>query len=890
MARKRSRMFQIPWRSRDVIARDVDSELGFHLDMRTSELIAGGMRPDDARRRATEEFGDIEFTRAYCRRVDQLFERDTRMADHLATWRQDLRYAMRTLRRSPGFAAVSLLTLALAIGANTAIFSVANAVLLAPLPYGNADAVVGVFESWPGTPDGRTPLSPPDYVDYRAQQRAFTDIAAYVGSGNVTWTPRDGDPLAIGAVSVTPNLFSVLRVRAQLGRTFAPGDDAPGAKPTAILSHGFWQRALGSDSAAIGRALTLNGRSYEVIGVMPAAFTVGFDEQIWLPVDFSDDLKSPEVTRRQHWVHAFGRLKRNISVGAANADLATISRRLAIDHPAADSGRFAFVTPWHAYLTRDLRPALLLLQGAAALVLLIACANLANLGLSRGMGRRREMAVRAALGAGRGRLVRQLLTETAVLAIAGGVLGVALAIIATRALLALNPDALPAMFAASVNARVVLFSVGLSGLTGMLCGILPAIDAARGDLHDSLKDGSRGTGAGRAGERVRRGLVVAQVGLAVMLLVGAGLLIRSFGALAREHIGFEPDHVLTAQLRASGTTYDSSAAINHFYDGVLSNLASVPNVVAVGGTTILPTQGHVGSSLRIEGEPTDENNLPDIGYVGIRGDYFKAMGIPIVAGRTYDATDLPDGPKTVIINQAAARRFFPKGDAVGRRIRIGPQPKGAWITIIGVAGDIQDEGIGSATHPALYANHRQEAWDRSMAIVVRTSGDPSAATGAIRRAVRAADPRLAVRDIKTLNDVLASSLAPRRFSLGLVASFACVALLLATIGIYGVLSYAVASRTREFGVRLALGASANSVLLLVARDGFAWSGLGLVVGLGAAAASGRLLQKMLFGVTPLDVSTYVGVAAGLFCVVGIACLVPAVRATKVDPLTSMRAE
>lgn len=890
MARKRSRFFQLPWRSRATIASDVDAELAFHLDMRTNELIAAGMSAGDAHRRATEEFGDLEFTRAYCRRADARAERETRFADRLATWRQDLRYAARTLRRSPGFAGVALITLALAIGANTAVFSVAHAVLLAPLPYGDPASLVGVFESWPDTPDGRTALSPPDYVDYRAQQRSFTDIAAYAGLGSLTWTPGDADPAAISAASVTPNFFNVLRVRPIHGRTFAPGDDAPGASFKVIVSSGFWQRALGGDSTIVGRHITLNGRAYDVIGIMPPGFTIGLDEEMWLPLDLSDDLKSATVTRRQRWLHAIGRLKPGVTVQAANADLMTIAHRLQADYPDADSDRFAILTPWHDFLTQNLRTALLLLQGAAALVLLIACANLANLSLSRGIGRRREMAVRAALGAGRTRLVRQLLTESALLAVAGGALGVILAIVGTSTLLALNPNTLPSMFSASVNAPVLLFSVAVSVATGLLCGVLPAIDAARSNLHDSLKEGGRGSSGGRAGERARRGLVVAQMALAVTLLVGAGLLIRSFSELTRVRLGFDPDHVLTAQTRASGALYDSSVTVNQFYDNAIGQLAQAPGVVAAGGATSLPTVGRVNSTIRVEGEAVDEAHVPDIGYIGVRGDYFAAMRIPVLEGRQYDASDLPNGPKTVIINQTAARRFFPKGDAVGRRIRIGPRPDGPWMTVIGIVGDIHDEGLGVDTKPTLFANHRQEAWDRALTLVVRTRGDPSAAAGALRAAVKSADPTLALRNIKPLTDVVASSVAPRRFALALASSFAAIALLLAAVGIYGVLAYAVEARTREFGVRLALGATARNVLVLVAREGFGWSLVGLALGVAGAMAGGRLLGGVLFGVTPFDAWTYASVVVGLLIVVGVACLAPAIRATRVDPLTSTRAE
>jgi putative ABC transport system permease protein len=890
MARKTPRFLQLPWRSRAKIARDVDTELSFHLDMRATELVTKGLTPDDARRQAREEFGDLEFTRAYCRDADTRGERAIRAADRVAEWGQDARYALRTLARSPGFAAVSLLTLALAIGANTAIFSVARAVLLKPLPYGAPESLVALFESWPGMPGETTPMSPANFVDYQSQQRSFTDIAAYEGMGDVVWRPENGDPVSLSALAVAPNLFHVLQVDALHGRTFAPGDETPGNDLKVVISYGAWQRLLGGDSARIGRRITLNGRPYALIGVMPPTFTLAQNVDVWVPLSMSAALADVVRARRQHYVHAIGRLKPGMNVERAIADLTVIARRLEAQYPDANTGRSAMIVPLHESMEGRLRPALLLLQAAAGMVLLIACANLANLTLSRTMGRRREMALRAALGAGRARLVRHVLTESILLAIFGGAAGVALAVVATRTLLALNPDTLPSTFSAGVDSLVVLFSAGLSMMTGVLFGLVPALDAARASLHDSLKEGGRGGGTGRGAERVRRGLVVAQVGLAVMLLVAAGLLVRSFGELTRTALGFDPDRVLTASLRAAGERYDSSGAVNRFYDDVLGEIARGPGVVAVAASYTLPSRGSVGTSIRVEGEPIDENNLPDLRYVSIRGDYFKAMRIPLKAGRVYNASDLPDGPKTAIINETAARQFFPRGDAVGRRIRIGPNPNGAWMTIVGVAGDVRTEGLDLPARPTLFANHRQETWERSMSVVIRTVGDPQNAAATLRRATKDADPALAIRDVKTLNAVVGSSLAPRRFALGLASSFAALALMLAAVGIYGVLAYLVAARTREFGVRRALGATPGSVLLLVARQGFAWSIVGLALGIAGALAGGRLLAGMLYGVTQLDAWTYVSVAVGLLLVVATACLVPAVRATRVDPLTSMRAE
>ena len=884
------RFFTLPWRSRATIAHEVDTELSFHLDMRIAELRARGTTEDEARRQAMAEFGDIDFTRAYCRRQDESSEREERRADHLAEWRQDLIYAVRTLRRSRGFAIVSLLTLAIAIGANTAVFTVSRAVLLQPLPYADADRVYRISSSWPGHPADAVPLSPADFADLRQAQTTFSGFGAMVPTQPVIWRPMSGDPKSLDALLVGSNLFSVLGTPALLGRAFVPGDEIPGNDHKVVLSFNCWQRDFGGDAGIVGQSIVFSGATYQVIGVMPHGFLIGQREDVWLPYDQAGTLKDIVRARKQHYVHAIGRLKAGVPPSRALADLGTIAARLARQYPEADSARGVRMQPFRDIITGDLRPTLLLLQGAAALVLLIACANLANLALSRTMARRRELATRAALGAGRARLVRQLVTESVSLSILGGALGVGLAMAGTRLLLSLNPTTLPAMFDVRVDGGVLAFSVAVSLITGLLFGLLPALEASSGNLHESLRDGGRGTSGGRERAGARRMLTVAQMALAIMLLIGAGLLIRSFRELTRVALGYDPDGVVTAGLRAAGDEYDDPVRVNAFYDGVIDELARAPGVTAVGAVSDLPTRGGSGTALRIEGEENDEPRLPDLTYLSIRGDFFRALRIPIVAGRAYDARDRPDVPETAIINETASKRIFPKGDAVGRRIKIGPDPNAAWMTIIGVAGDIRSDGLDTPAKPTLYANHRHEAWMRSMSLVMRTSRSAADAGALIRRAIRAQDPALAIRDVQTLNEVVGGSLAPRRFALGLATSFAFIALTLAAIGIYGVLAYNVGNRTREFGVRIALGASSSRVVSLVVRQGIVASLVGIVAGLVGSMLGARLLRGMLFGVTPLDAGTYASVVLLVFIIAIIACMVPALRATRVDPLTSMRAD
>jgi predicted permease len=885
-----TRSFRFPWRSRADIERDVDAELGFHLDMRVRELIAQGHDAGAARRMAREEFGDLEGTRAYCRAADARSDRAVRAADRLTEWRQDARYAWRTMRRTPTFAAVSLLTLALAIGANTAIFSVVRAVLLRPLPYADPGRLVAAMESWPGNPGNSTPMSPPNYVDYRAQQRTLSDLGAYTTAiGPVVWRPDNADPTTLTGIAADGHLFHVLGVRPQLGRTFDTTGDTAGDSSSVVLSYRFWQRALGGDPRVVGRRLVLDGRSLDVIGVMPRTFVLDHDEDIWLPLDLRDDLARPAITRKQHWIDAIGRLRPGVTVEAARADLGVVAHRLATQYPDADGARTAIVTPLHQLAAGDLRTPLVLLQAAAVMVLLIACANLMNLTLSRTIGRRQELALRAALGAGRGRLVRQLLTESVLMALAGGALGIALAMAGTRALLRVDPAALPPLFPVGVDAQVLAFTLAVSMAAGALFGVLPAVHAVRTGVHDVLKEGGRGSSAPRSGATLRRVLVATQVALAVMLLVGAGLLIRSFTELTRVRLGFDPGHVVTAQLRVTGPRYDSIPIINGFYDAVLGEVAHAPGVIAAGAATLLPMQGTISTSLRIEGQPADESHLPDMTYVAIRGQYLEAMRIPLIAGRRFDATDTPDGPKRVLVNETAARRFFRNGDAVGKRIRIGPNPNGEWMTVVGVVGDVRNAGLDLPPTPTLFVDHAQEAWQHTLSVVLRTS-DSRAAIDALRRGVKAVDPAMPLRSIQSMDAVVGSSLDARRFALGLAASFAGLALVLATLGIYGVLAYEVSTRTREFGVRLALGASPGSMLALVARRGLAWSLVGLAFGIGGAVTGARLLAGTLYGVGPLDPGTYTLVAAGSLAVVAAACIVPARRATRVDPLTSIRSE
>lgn len=884
----RLRIFRFPRRSRVDIADEVDQELAFHLDQRTEDLIRSGLDRAAAMQRARAEFGDLEYTRRYCQSLDRRTEQSLRLTDRVREWRHDLSQAWRTVYRNPGFTLVAVGTLALGIGANTAIFSVVRSVLLRPLPYTEPERLVVLGETDPSDLKASNPVSALNLLDYAAAQRSLTGLAGSDGR-SVTWRPAQGDPQLLDALAVTPNIFGLLGVAPIQGRALSDAEDLAGGAPRTVLSYGLWQSAFAGNPSVIGQTMTLNDLPYRIVGVMPQGFSITGREAMWTPLTFARERANPEVSRRQHFLRVIGRVRQGVTIEAAELDLARISQDLAREYPDANGGRIARLTPLGTALTGQVGPSLLLLQLAGALVLLIACVNLANLSLARGTIRRREMALRAALGAGRLRLVLQLLVESLLLAGLGGALGTALALVATGSLLALEPQVLPPLFPVRPDPYVLLFGIGISLLTGVVFGLFPAFASARPDLRQALQDGGRGgTGGARSGV-TRRVLVIAQVALAVVLLAGAGLLFRSFAELTQAPLGFDPDQIMTAEVRVSGERYDPPAVVNSFYDRLLDELRNTPGVTTVGATTKLPTGVMMRSSLVVESHP-DNTATPDIGLVLVRGEYFSALRVPLLEGRLFGPQDNPAAPNVVLVNRSGARRYFPDGEVVGQRVRLGPDPSAAWATIIGVVGDVREEGIEREPGPVIYASHVQNTWWRSLTLVVRGTGDPGATERAIRRALRKTDPTLALRNVHTMESVLGSTLAARRLSLALVGSFAAVALLLAAVGLYGVLAFTVSSRRREFGVRMALGAERRSVLLLVLRQGIGWAGLGLVLGIATALGGSRLLRDRLYGIAADDGMTYTVTVVTLLAVAVLASLVPAVRAIRVDPAETLRSE
>ena len=883
----RPKFLRFPWRSSARRRADLDEELGFYFDMRTRELVDAGMNEAEAWREAVREFGDVEYTKRYCLAEDAMSSRDDRRTDLLAELRQDIVHSWRTLRRAPGFAAVALFTLALGIGANTAIFSVVNGVLIRALPFADADHLVRLYGTRTDGSIPRGQISPADFLDYRSRQRTFTSLGAFAYGGGTYVGPDD--PVPMSGVRVDANVFGVLGVRPILGRTFAAGEDSAGANPTILLGYGAWRRVFGGDSTIVGRTINLSGRTRTVIGVLPPAFffPTAATAEIYTPLDLTPILRDVNRARKFHLLGAVGRMRPGVSVATARADLVGIARQLERKYPDANTGMSISVIGARDAVAGDTRPAILVLLGASLLVLLIACANVAGMLLSRAVSRRHELAVRVALGAGRSRLVRQMMTESLVLAITGGVLGIVLAVWGSKALVAAAGTLVPSASAIGVDGTVLIVALAVTVVCGVLFGLIPALAASRG-VHLALKDAGRGSSGGIARNRLRTALVTGQLALAVVLLVGAGLLVRSLIQLQRIELGYSLDSVLTFEIGLPSQRYATPAAEDAFFDNMYTGLGALPGVTAVGGFGNLPLRGGSSASLTIDGRPVPEGKLPEVGYQPVSDDLFRTLRIPLKRGRTFGPQDRNDSPGVVILSEGLAKQQWPNADPIGARIRLGPNPNEPWSTVIGVVGDIR---IGTAgdPRPTAYVSAHQDHWG-SAAVVIRTAGDPMALLPLVRREIKALDPALPVAEPSTLRAVQADGLADRRLPMQLMTAFALLALVLAAVGVYGVMAYSVAARTREIGVRVALGAQPRTVFGMVVRQGLSAAVAGLAIGLLGAVALGRLLTGLLYGVHPTDTVTLVTVGVVLLAVTLTACLVPARRALRVDPLEALRSE
>lgn len=796
----------------------------------------------------------------------------------METLLQDLRYAARSLRKNPGFAAVAILTLALGIGASTAMFTLVNSVLLRPLEYREPERLTMLWERTPAG-EGENPTSPRNFSGWREQAGSFTELAATFDRPlNLT---GGGEPEQVLTRMTTANFFSLLGASAQLGRTYLPGEDAA---DVAVLSHRLWQRRFGGDPGVIGRAIDVDGQPLTVVGVMPADFrSVGMRPELWVPV---------ELDREWHgrYLQVVGRLRPGVTLGQAQTEMTTIGRRLAAAYPDANAGWGVNVVPMHEQVTGDVRPALLVLFGAVGLLLLITCANVANLLLGRAAARRKEMAVRLSLGATRGRLIRQTLTESLLLVGAAGVLGLALATWGTATLVrVLPPDlALPRLDEVGVDGRVLAFALVVSLLTGVLFGIAPALFASALRLAEALREATRGS----TGERsaLRKALVIAEVALAVVLLVGAGLLGRSLQRLLEVDAGMRTEQVLTMRLTLAGTRYQEEAALRNFMGSLIPRLEVLPGASSVGAETYLPLTGEwIGHSFFRTDRPLPGPGEDLSTHIRvIAGDYFRALGIPLLAGRAFNARDDESAPPVFVINQELARRYFAGEDPIGKRISF---VWGDTITgeIVGVVGSIREQGPTQEPSPAIYRPHAQMP-SPQMSVAIRTAGDPRALASAATAAVREIDPNQPVAEIRTMEQVASSVVARPRFNLYVFGGFAGMSLLLAALGLYGVVSYSVTQRSQEIGVRVALGAQNRDVIQLILRQGMRLTIVGLLLGLVVALAAARVMASLLFGIGAADPVTLVAVPAFLAMVALLASYLPARRATRVDLLVALRAE
>jgi putative ABC transport system permease protein len=797
----------------------------------------------------------------------------------------DLRYALRQLIKAPGFTAVAILTLALGIGACTAIFSVVNTVLLRPLNYPQPDRIVSIRETnLPQFPVFS--VSPPNYLDWEKQTKSYEYLAAYTGADlNLT---GDGEPQQLSGLKATAHYFDVYGVKPILGRMWLPEEDAQGKDHVVVLSYHFWQRVFGSAADVVGRSIQLNGEPYTVVGVAQIGFGLTSKVEAWMPMAFKPEDTGNDA-RGGHYINVVGRLRPGVSVAQARAELELLATQLAKQYPDSNKGWGIFLMPIQDYIVRDVKPVLYTLLGAVGCVLLIACANLANLLLARASARSREISIRAALGAGRGRLIRQLLTESVVLSLCGGVAGVILARWGLDALLALAPSSLPRISEIHLDSGVLIFSLALSIITGLVFGIAPAWLAARADVNEALKQGTRGSTEGGARGRLRSALVVLEVTFALMLLGGAGLLARSFIQLAQVDPGFIPENATLLQLSLPQKKYAMPEQQTAFADALLERVKVLPGVQSAGITHSMPLVGGYVLTFSIEGRPPiAPSDQPSTHYYAVTPDYFRAMGIRLIRGRTFTPRDDAKAPRVAIINEAFARQFFPNEDPIGKRIDIDLGPD-AWREIVGIVGDIKQDGPDQATSAQSYEPFAQKPFN-SIDLVIRTKGAPAALLGALRPAVYAVDKDQPIGTIRPLEEIMVERIASQRFAMTLLTVFSLVALVIAAVGIYGVMAYSVVQRTGEFGIRMALGAQQRDVLHLVLMQGGKLIGLGLVIGLAATLAASRAMGSMLFNTSAQDPLTLGTITLLLGAVALIACLLPASRATKVNPIEALRSE
>jgi predicted permease len=864
------------------LRRDLDEELRFHLEMKVASLVGEGLDDHAARAEAARQFGDIHRFHEDCLALDRQREREMRNGELLSSITQDLRHAARMLRLSPGFTTVAVLTLALGIGATTSIFSVVSAVLLRPLPYVGADRIVFIAEQEQGSIHKETTTSYPNYLDWKAEAKSFEAMGLYDG-----WSPtiaEGGEAERIKASLVTAEIFDVFRVKPIVGRPILPSDNITNAEPVGLLSYGLWRARFGGDPAVVGRVIQLNGRPRTIVGVLPPDFRPPrgeLDGELW-----GNNWTDTTDGRGGRSVQVFARLRPEVTLEQARSEMRTIAARLAATYPETNARQQIYVEPLKEQLVGETRTPLVVLLAASALVLLIACANLSNLLLARGVSRGREIAVRVAIGATRRRTIRQLLTESAVLAAIGGVAGVLLGWWATRAMIAMAPESIRGG-GVEIDGRVLAFTVVVTLLTVALFGLVPAARATRVDLAMALKEGARGS-VGRAGKRLRGALVAAQLALALTLLVGAGLLIKSFARVTEIEAGIDAENVLTMSMAPTSASY-TIEQVTPFYDRVLERVRVLPGVRDAAVTSIVPFSGQFDRiAVSLEGRTyTGGERKPEADRYIVSPGYLRAMGLALRGGRGLAPEDRFDAPLVALVDEVFARRTWPGQSPLGKRLKL--PGRDSLATVVGVVGHVKHYGLDVESGGQIYMSNQQYPW-RYMSIVTRTDGAPLALASAVRSAVRELDREQAVFDVGSMEQRMDERLAARRFAMALLAVFAGVAVVLAAVGLYGVIAYAVTMRRGEIGVRLALGATPGDVRRMVLGDGMRLTMIGVAIGVAGALVGARVIEAMLFGVSASDPGVVGGVTALMLAIAAAASWVPGRRAASVDPIAALRSE
>jgi predicted permease len=864
-------------------AADVDAELAFHLEMRELELVERGETPARARELALARFGDPDKPRAACVAIGERQRRMLARRHYMSELRHDILLAFRMLRRAPGFAAVAVLTLALGIGATTAIFSVVNGVILRAVPYPDAGRLHAVQMRYP---DGTeyTGLSAPDFMSVRENSRVFEQVEAY--SPGILTLVGVGDPREVRGAEVTDGLFAMLDLRVAIGRGFLREEHQPGRARVAVLGHGFWRATFGGDPGVVGRTLSLGGEPHTIVGVLADGSALPDETDIYAPIEYGETFSATTATgRRNEYLAVAGRTRPGVSEAQIGEDLDHLGRLLQKDFPETNARLTFTARGLRDLLVGDIQRPLYMLFGAVGLLLLVAAANVANLLLARASARADELAIRAALGAGRGRLVRQLLTESAVVGVAGGTAGLALAYLATRALVAAEPADIPRLTAIGVDATAAWFTLGVALVTSLVFGVLPALHATSLRAPRALAAGARGTDAARGSHRLRAALVVAEIALAVVLLTGAGLLVHSFIEQTRVAPGFDASRALTFRLTLQGDAYRDRDRLRARMREFDDRLSALPGVVDVGAASQLPLTGiNTLWGFRVEGAPPPPANVNlEIAVASATPGYFPALGATMVRGRDFTDRDDGEAPRVVVVNEATVRRWFPGTDGLGQRVNFGDGPR----EVVGVVADMRQGPPGEAVAPMAFLPYPQRP-GRTARFVVRTSGDPLALASPVRATIQAIDPDLAVAEMDPLVAIVSRSVARPRFYTAVLSLFAAVGLVLAATGIFGVMSYAVTERTREMSIRMALGARGGQVMRHVMGRTLMLTAAGLGLGLVAALWAGRLVRGLLFGVDAFDPLTVIVVALVLVASATLASLVPARRAAASDPGTLLR--